>query len=173
MKRLTLCFAFLLLLCGPAAADAHSVTNLVGVELVRPAGPPTVITNPFINSHAVITGDDSADSCIQRHLDQLKLPLPQLPVRCYLVSYVTFWVDLPRAQVRDPKPDGGCPAAPTSCQFMAQDDQAPFSLVERYSGPSGRHTATAQVWRYVWGDAQPVLLGQASQRFCLNDCKRG
>jgi hypothetical protein len=43
-------------------------------------------------------------------------------------------------------------------------------MVERYSGPSGKHTATVQVWRQVWGDAQPVLLGQASKRFCLNYC---
>jgi hypothetical protein len=129
-----------------------------------------VVSNPFFNSHAVVTGDDSADSCIQRHLDELRLPLPQLPVRCYLVSYVMFWVDLPAHQLHDPKPTRGCPARITTCQFMGEDYQQPYSMVERYSGPSGKHTATVQVWRQVWGDTQPVLLGQASKRFCLNYC---
>jgi hypothetical protein len=175
MKRLAVWLAFLLVMAGPLAAPtrADSVTNLVGIDLVSPSSAPAVISNPFINSHAVVTGSDSADSCIQRHLDELKLPFPQLPVRCYLVSYVIFWVDLPQTQIRHPKPDGGCPVRATTCQFMAQDDLAPYSLVEKYNGPSGRHTATAQVWRYVWGDPQPVLLGQASQRFCLNHCKQG
>ncbi|MGH2979134.1 MAG: hypothetical protein ACRDLQ_05805 [Solirubrobacterales bacterium] len=174
MKRLTLCLAFLLAMGGPgiAQAPAASFTNLVGVDLVSPPSPPALVDNPFINSHATVTGDDSADSCLQRHLDELQQPLPQLPVRCDLVSYVLFWVDLPHAQIRDPRPAGGCPPGPTACQFMAQDDLAPYSLVERYNGPNGRHTATAQVWRYVWGDAQPVLLGQDSKRFCLHHCKR-
>jgi hypothetical protein len=170
MKRLTACLAFLLAMSCTPAAEAAPVANLVGVDLVSPLAPPVVVSNPFFESHAVVTGDDSADSCIQRHLDELQAPLPQLPVRCYLVSYVMFWVDLPASQLHEHKPSGGCPARITTCQFMGEDYQAPYSVVQRYGGPSGRHTATVQVWRQVWGDAQPVLLGQASKRFCLNYC---
>jgi hypothetical protein len=176
MKRCTACLVLLLVLGCTAAAQARAAaqpTNLVGVDLVDPPPWPAVVGNSFINSYAVVTGDDSADSCIQRHLDELLLPRPQLPVRCHLVSYVSFWIDLPATQRRHPKPSQGCPAARTGCQFMGQDDQAPYSLVERYGGPPGRHVATAHVWRYVWGDSQPVLLATASKRFCLYHCKPG
>jgi hypothetical protein len=169
MKRFTTCLAFLLVLACAPATEARAA-NLVDVELVDPRPWPAVVTNQFVNSHAVVTGDDSADACIQRHLEEMLQPRPHLPVRCHLVSYVSFWIDLPAAQRRHPQPDQGCPAATTGCRFMGQDDQAPYSLVERYDGPHGVHVATAHVWRYVWGDPQPVLLGAASRRFCLYDC---
>jgi len=172
MTRLTACLLFLLMCCLPAAeAGAAPPGNSVGVDLASPPAPPAVVTNEFINSEAAISGADSAEDCIQRHLAELRLPVPQLPVRCNLVSYVVFWVDLPRSQIRHPQPFGGCPAGSTRCRYMGQDDQAPYSMVDRYDGPSGRHTATAQVWKYVWGDPVPVLLGQASKRFCLYHCR--
>jgi hypothetical protein len=170
MKRLTACLAFLLAMSCTPAADAAPLANMVDVDLVSPPAPPAVVNNAFFESRAVVTGDDSADSCIKRHLDEVQLPLPQLPVRCYLVSYVMFWVDLPASQVHDPRSTGGCPARTTTCRFMGQDYEQPYSMAERYDGPSGRHTATVQVWRQVWGDAQPVLLGQDSTQFCLNYC---
>ena len=172
MKRLT-CLAFLLMCCLPAAeAAAGAPGDSVGVELVSPPAPPALVTGEFINSQAAVTGADSAEDCIQRHLAELQLPLPQLPVRCDLVSYIIFWVDLPQGQIRHPQPFGGCPASTTTCRYMGQDDQAPYSMVERYDGPRGMHTATAQAWRHVWADPVPVLLGQASKRFCLHHCKR-
>jgi hypothetical protein len=173
MRRLTLCLAFLLTCC-PLGAQAGAATpdgDLVGVDLVSPPSAPAVVENTFVNSEVAISGADSAAVCIQRHLAELQLPLPQLPVRCDLVSYVVFWVDLPRRQLRHPQPFGGCPASAATCRYMGQDEEAPYSLVHEYTGPGGRHTATAQVWRYVWGDPHPVLLGQASGRFCLYDCK--
>lgn len=176
MKRITACFASLMVLGCLLAAQAQGAThvvNLVGVGLANPPSPPSVVTNDFVSSQAVVTGDDTADACIQRHLAELAQPVPQLPVACRVVSYVSFWIDLPSRQVRSPEPSGGCPVGPTTCQFMGQDDQAPYSLVERYLGPAGRHTATAQAWRYVWGDAQPVLLGTVSKRFCLYRCNGG
>src|SRR5688572_6793266 len=78
MKRLTACLAFLLMCCLPAAAAAAGVPgSSVGVELVSPPAPPAVVTNEFINSEAAVSGADSAEDCIQRHLAELQLPLPQ------------------------------------------------------------------------------------------------
>jgi len=56
-------------------------------------------------------------------------------------------------------------------QFMASDDQAPYSLGVKYNGPNGRHTVTAEAWRNAQSDfGGPVSLGQDSQRFCLVNC---
>jgi hypothetical protein len=152
--RLAACLALLLVMALPLAAEAGAkqvqaaaVLPGVGVDIVSPTGK---VDSPFIHSYATVTNADSAGDCIARHLAELQLPLPQLPVVCNLVTYVTFSVD---------------------GQSMGRDDTAPYSLGGRYNGPNGRHTATAQAWRNVQSDfGGPVLLGQDSQEFCLVNC---
>jgi hypothetical protein len=156
--RLAACLALLLAMALPLAAEAGAkkasagqvqavAVPGVGVDIVNPTGK---VDSPFIHSSATVTNADSAGDCIARHLAELQLPLPQLPVVCNLVTYVTFSVD---------------------GQSMGRDDTAPYSLGGRYNGADGRHTATAQAWRQVQSDfGGPVLLGQDSQEFCLVNC---
>jgi hypothetical protein len=84
------------------------------------------------------------------------------------VSYVKYYVDLPLSQRTSPNPSpryscdqGGDP----TCQFVGLDRDLPFVLGAPLSASLGTHTATAQAWRYVWGDAQPVFMGQSSKTF--------
>jgi hypothetical protein len=157
MKRLTICFALLTMmmawaLAGEAGAKAPgtqpaATVNLVGVDLTNPTG---MVGSSYFGSDATVTGTSFLDNLV--------------------VTYVRFWVDLPASQIADPQPYGGCPTGSATCQFLGQDYQSPYGMGSSYNGPSGRHTATIQVWRDVWGDTQPVLLGQDSNAFCLNNC---
>ena len=153
--RLAACVALLLVMAFPLAAEAGAKKQVqaaavipgVGVDIVSPTGK---VDSPFIHSSATVTNADTAGDCIARHLAELQLPLPQLPVVCNLVTYVTFSVD---------------------GQSMGRDDTAPYSLGARYNGPNGRHTATARAWRNTQSDfGVPVLLGQDTQEFCLVNC---
>ena len=87
-----------------------------------------------------------------------------------VVSYVKFWVDLPQSQITNPRPRFTCPNnGHGGCQYMATDDEATvdghYSKAAIYRGPSGRHTATVQAWRF--GDPAPVFLGQDSKVFTI------
>jgi hypothetical protein len=157
MKRLTICFALLTVMAWPLAADAGAkqaspiqataAPNLIGVNVVYPNG---LVKRPGMAWQAEVTGTSLLANLV--------------------VSYVNGWVDLPQSQIDNPQPFGGCPSGPTSCQFAGRDDEAIYSLGFKYIGPSGRHTFTAQAWRQVAGDSQPVFLGQDSQQFCLSNC---
>ncbi len=85
------------------------------------------------------------------------------------VSYVKFIVDLPTSQrtSSNPNPYYSCGPAPAdpACQFVGFDDTAPYLLGSQVAASSGTHTATVQAWRYVWGDSQPVFMGQSSKTF--------
>ena len=154
MKRFTFFLTFFVLLALPFAGVAQAkkapvqtaaiTIPALGVDVVSPDG---LVSSPFLHVQANVTNADTAAACILRHLTALP---EDLPVPCNLVSYVTFSID---------------------GQFMASDDQAPYSLGVKYNGPNGRHTVTAEAWRNAQSDfGGPVSLGQDSQRFCLVNC---
>jgi hypothetical protein len=150
MKRSAAVLALLMVMsCALAAEAGAKKAPATGVEAaaVLPSvgvdlvSPSGKVDSPYMHFRADVTGADTAATCIANFLAQLGLP-------CNLVSYVTFSVDN---------------------QFLGQDNEPAYSLGLKYDG-SGRHTATAQAWRYVWGDSAPVLLGQSSREFCLSNC---
>jgi hypothetical protein len=161
MKRLVMCFAFLLVMLWPAQAlaDAQGVLPPGSVTLVSPNGN---VSNPWVYFNASITGQT----------------LPGDPANL-TVSYARFWIDVPQSQRDNPQPFATCPASPSTCQYMGTDrtatPAAPGSVVydtsSKYQGPRGRHVATVQAWRSTNGDANPVFMGQDSNDFCLNGCK--
>jgi hypothetical protein len=164
MKRLAACFALLMVMSWSLAADAGAkkkapgdvqaaAADLVGVDLVSPAGS---TGTPYLSFQANVLGADTASACILA---------PALP--CKLVSYVDFWVDLPANLISHPDPSKGCPSRATTCQYMGRDYESAYGLGLRYDGPAGLHSATAVAWRSVWGDTQPVFLGQGSDVFNL------
>jgi hypothetical protein len=156
MKRLTFCLTFLLVMSLPFVAQAGAkkasapsqtasitIPALV-VDVVNPVGN---VGGPFLHVQANVTNADTLGACVTRHLTALPV---DLPVPCNLVTNVTWSID---------------------GQFVGQDSEAPYSMGVIYRGPSGRHTATAQAWRNVQSDfGTPVLLGEDSQGFCLNNC---
>ena len=150
MKRFSLCLALLTLMAWPLSAEAGAKAKRsdaqaqVAVPSVGASltNPAGRVTNPNMLFSATVIGDDTAAVCVNNFLNNIALP-------CNLVSYVTFSVD---------------------GQYLGKDDEAPYSLGLRYNGPDGRHTAAADVWRDIWGDAQPLSLGRATSGFCLNNC---
>src|SRR6185436_678086 len=134
MKRLAACFAVLMVMSCALAADAGAkkkapaagvhaaAVDLLGVDLVSPAG---TTGTPYMYFHANVFGADTAD--------------------------------LSR----------GCRSNDTTCQYMGRDYESVYGLGLKYDGPAGDHRATAQAWRSVWGDTQPVFLGQASEDFAI------
>ena len=165
MKRLAACFAVLMVMSCALAADAGAkkkapaagvhaaAVDLLGVDLVSPAG---TTGTPYMYFHANVFGADTADLCIA------------FPAQtCKLVSYVDFWVDLPNPLINNPDPSRGCRSNDTTCQYMGRDYESVYGLGLKYDGPAGDHRATAQAWRSVWGDTQPVFLGQASEDFAI------
>ncbi len=85
------------------------------------------------------------------------------------VSYLKFFVNLPATERTslDPNPYYRCgePPGDPSCEFVAFDAEPPYFRGGVVTGGFGFRIATVQAWRYEWGDARPVFLGQSSSTF--------
>ena len=147
MKRFAISIAVLALIASalvPVQASAKSgpsVTAVTGVTLTAVATPNIVFGSPVVSMVAVpvaLPGD---------------------------ITYARFWIDLPNLQINHPNRNFTCNQAgsPASCQYMGNSDGAgPYYTNYPYSGGSGTHVATVQLWRNTASDPTAVFVGQAS-----------
>lgn len=81
------------------------------------------------------------------------------------ITYARFWIDLPNLQTNHPNRNFTCAqrGSPSSCQYMGTSyGPLVYSTNYPYSGPSGLHAATVQLWRNSASDPAAVFVGQAS-----------
>lgn len=152
MKRLAVCFTFVLAMLVPVQAAQADAQGLLPPGSVDHRSPDGLVQSRFLMHFATVSGESFSLNLV--------------------VSYVHFWIDLPQSQRDNPSPFFSCPTSGPGCRFVATDRNTPYLLGVFYGGPSGRHTATVQAWRDAQSDFNvPVFMGQDTSTFCISNCK--
>ncbi len=151
MKRFAISITVLALsvsLLAPLQASARSgpsIAAVTSVNLTAVAAPNTVFGSPVVamaSGPVALPGD---------------------------ITYARFWIDLPNHQVNHqvnhPSASFTCAqgASGGGCQYMGTSyGPGVYYSNYPYSGGSGVHAATVQLWRDTPTDPAPVFVGQAS-----------
>jgi hypothetical protein len=147
MKRFAISITVLALsvaLLAPLQASAKSgpsTSAVTSVNLTAVATPNTVFGSPvvsMVSTPVALPGD---------------------------ITFARFWIDMANHQVNHPSASYTCAQAGSSasCQYMGTSyGPTVYSSNYPYSGGSGVHAATVQLWRDTASDPAPVFVGQAS-----------
>ena len=135
---------------------ALSVSLLAPLQASAKSGPSAAAVTS-VNLTAVATPNTTFGSIVTMVSTPVALPGD--------ISYARFWIDLPNNQLNHPHRNYTCaqPGSPSGCQYMGSSDgPAVYSTNYPYSGASGLHVATVQLWRNSASDPVAVFVGQAS-----------